>query len=63
MSDFVVSQGALKLWCFSAQPGRCVAAVGALCHMVICLVKMLSLEAQPEDPESGSTVCIRQADT
>ena len=43
MSDFVVSQGALKLGCFCSvfqhSQADVSVAVGALCHMVICLVR------------------------
>lgn len=63
MSDFVVSQGALKLCCFSSvlqhSQTDVSVAFGALCHMVICWVKMLSLEAQSEDSVSEATMCIR----
>lgn len=43
MSDFVVSRGALKPECFCSvfqhSQADVSVAVGALCHMVICLVR------------------------
>lgn len=38
MSDFVVSQGALKPWFLLSAARQMCVAVGTLCHMVICLV-------------------------
>lgn len=46
-----------SLFLLSTASQMCV-AVCALCHMVICLVKMLSVEAQPGNSMSESMGCV-----